>query len=166
MSANDTRGRAWRAHRRADLAQWNAADPAGTARHPASSAGQAFAATCAKPRFLLNQVCATGDQSVTMGTFEVTVSRIIVSAAIALSLLASAPASARTGTFAFHGPAASALAPIAPARPGNGPSGWNRHVVESRTPDPPILVHCPGGQVWMYVFADHGYRCVHVMHHH
>jgi hypothetical protein len=100
-----------------------------------------------------------------MGSFEVTMSRIIITVAIALSLFASAPASARLGTFAFHGPAA-ALARIAPAQPGNGPSRWNRHVVESRTPDPPILVHCPGGQVWMYVYADHGYRCVHVIHHH
>ena len=93
-------------------------------------------------------------------------SRNITSVTIALSLLASAPASAGMGAFAFHGPAVSSLARIAPGQPGNGPWGRNHHVVESRTPDPPLLVHCPGGQVWMYVFADQGYRCVHVLHHH
>ena len=61
--------------------------------------------------------------------------------------------------------AESALARIAPAQPRHGPLGWNRHVVESRTPDPPLLVRCPGGQVWLYVYGDHGYRCVHVHHH-
>jgi hypothetical protein len=92
-------------------------------------------------------------------------SRIITSVAIALSLFSSAPASARIGAVALHGPAESAPARIAPAQPRHGPWGWNRHVVESRTPDPPLLVRCPGGQVWLYVYGDHGYRCVHVHHH-
>jgi hypothetical protein len=90
-------------------------------------------------------------------------SRIITSVAIALSLFSPAPASARVGAVVLHGE--SALARIAPAQPRHGPLGWNRHVVESRTPDPPLLVRCPGGQVWLYVYGDHGYRCVHVHHH-
>ena len=92
-------------------------------------------------------------------------SRIIISVVIA-SLFASASASARVGTVAIHGPAEGALARIAPGQPLHGPWGWNRHDVESRTPDPPLLVRCLGGQVWMYVYFDHGYRCVHVLQHH